>query len=549
LALQVIFDRNHRPFSKIVKEIWEGLHEEVAQKLVLRVASLHRFGSAFFPRLYTLLRTFPYYTHPRVLDVYRDLQDKRILFEGSYDEEPCVYTLHSLVAEHITKVCGKTQAQLDDELVCIVQQMVDKNVRDLEIIRRLLKQINEYNINLSTEDKINELFKVATVSTNDDWVVCQQFSKYLLKRNEYEGAFALAERALEKNPAHATLLHHKGNVLRRWGMSLRMDGMVGEADDKFKEARKYFTLSRVGSDPNEYGYVTHLDMLLHLIGAGKNEAEEVNLIAEGAQLYREGVRVVPEDRFNLLLEDRFRIFDLEGKAIEELCQKIDKAVEGERSSVYAANFLAQEFYRRGKYNRAVEVLKKQRTISGEGVLTWVKEAELHARKGNFTKAAKCIDSAKRREVSAENAEALWSLMYWDLVIAVVLEDFVEARMAAKRLAESNFFSRQRLPRGYIWREIARQVKSKDRSFKKHAKIWSARVQDLRAAGQYGRIELSNAVGDTFYINFNPKYFSRKDIRRGDYVKFVITILPYGLSAENIDSKPFVNTVDDIFVGE
>jgi tetratricopeptide (TPR) repeat protein len=453
LALQVIFDRNHRPFSKIVKEIWEGLHEEVAQKLVLRVASLHRFGSAFFPRLYTLLRTFPYYTHPRVLDVYRDLQDKRILFEGSYDEEPCVYTLHSLVAEHITKVCGKTQAQLDDELVCIVQQMVDKNVRDLEIIRRLLKQINEYNINLSTEDKINELFKVATVSTNDDWVVCQQFSKYLLKRNEYEGAFALAERALEKNPAHATLLHHKGNVLRRWGMSLRMDGMVGEADDKFKEARKYFTLSRVGSDPNEYGYVTHLDMLLHLIGAGKNEAEEVNLIAEGAQLYREGVRVVPEDRFNLLLEDRFRIFDLEGKAIEELCQKIDKAVEGERSSVYAANFLAQEFYRRGKYNRAVEVLKKQRTISGEGVLTWVKEAELHARKGNFTKAAKCIDSAKRREVSAENAEALWSLMYWDLVIAVVLEDFVEARMAAKRLAESNFFSRQRLPRGYIWRDF------------------------------------------------------------------------------------------------
>lgn len=549
LALQVIFDRNHRPFSKIVKEIWESLQEEVAQKLVLRVASLHRFGSAFFPRLYTLLRAFPYYTHLRVLDIYRDLRDKHILFEGSYDEEPCVYTLHSLVAEHITKVCGKSPAQIDEELVCIVQQMVDKNVRDLEIIRRLLKQINEYNINLSSEDKTNELFKVATDLTNDDWVVCQQFSKYLLKRNEYEQAFALAERALEKNPTHTTLLHHKGYVLSRWGLSLKMYGKVDEADTKFQEARKYFILSRVGSDPNEFGYVTHLDMLLYLIGETKNEVEETNLTAEGAQLYREGVRVVPEDQFNLLLEDRFRFFDLEEKAIEELCLKIDNAIAEGRSSVYAATFLAQQLYKEGKYKSAVKVLKKQREVSDEGILAWVKEAELHAREGNFFDAARCIDSAKRREIYAENAEALWSLMYWNLVIAVVLEDYGEARTAAKRLAESNFYLRQRLPRGYIWKEIARQVKPNERSFKKHAKIWSARVQDLRAAGQYGRIELSNAVGDTFYINFNPKYFSRKDIRRGDYVKFVITILPYGLSAENIDSKPFVNTVDDIFVGE
>jgi hypothetical protein len=269
---------------------------------------------------------------------------------------------------------------------------------------------------------------------------------------------------------------------------------------------------------------------LRLIGETKNEVEEANLIAEGAQLYKEGVRVVPEDQFNLLIEDRFRrIFDLEGKVVEGLCLKIGNAIAEGKSSVYAATFLAQQLYKEDKYNSAVKVLKKQREVSEEGILAWVKEAELHAREGNFFKASKCIDSAKRREMDAENAEALWSLIYWDLVIAVVLEDFEGARKAAKRLAESNFYSRQRLPRGYIWRAIARQVKSNERSFKKHAKIWSARVQDLRATGQYGRIELSNAVGDTFYINFNPKYFSRKDIRRGDYVKFVISIHPYGLS--------------------
>jgi tetratricopeptide (TPR) repeat protein len=548
LALQVIFDRNHRPFSKIVKEFWEGLHEEVAQKLVLRVASLHRFGSAFFPRLYTLLRTFPYYTHLQVLDVYHDLRDKRILFESSYDEEPCVYTLHSLVAEHITKVCGKTPAQIDDELILMVQQMGDRHDRDLEIVRRLLKQINEFNINLSSEDKINELFKVAADATNDDWVVCDQFSKYLLRRSEYESAFALADRALEKNPTHPTLQHHKGYVLSRWGMSLKMDGNFSDAEDKFKEARKYFALSRVRAASNiEYGYVSHLDMLLFLINKAKGEVEETNLIAEGTQLYREGGREVPEDQLNIFLDDRFRFFDLDGRAVEDLCLRIGKAIAEGKSSVYATTFLAQQLYKEGKYISAVKVLKKQREVSDEGILAWVKEAELHAREGNLFEAAKCIDSAKRRELYAENAETLWSLLYWDLVIAIALEDFREARSAIKRLSESKFFPRHDFPRGYIWKKSAREVPSQNRSFKQHAKIWGGRVQAARAGGRYASIRISNLAGDIFNIGFNQKYFSRKDVRPGDYVEFVITFLPNGIRADDPETKPFVNTVDDIFV--
>ena len=546
LALQIIFDKEHRPFSEIVKGMWQGLQDEDAQKLVLRVASLHRFGSAFYPRLYSLLYTFPLHTHFEVLDSYNDCLNKGVLFEITYDEEPCVHTLHSLVAEHITKVSGKTTVQLDDELLNIVKQMTEKNDRDLETIRHLLKQINDYNINLSTDDKISELFQVATESTNDDWVVCQQFSKYLLKRDEYELAYTWAERALEKNRDYSSLQHTKGNVLRRWGMALKLEGKNDEADNKFQEARRYFTLSRVGSGPDEYGYVTQLDMIRWLRDRAQDESEKTNLIAEGAQLYREGVRVVPEERLYWLLDSRFNIFDLKGDAIEELCKKIDRAVLEGTSSVYAATFLAEHIYEQGEHDRAVEVLRKQREVSDEGILAWVKEAEFHARGGNLSEAAKCIDSAKRREKYAENAEALWSMMYWDLIIAVVHEDFQDARTAAKRLAGSNLFSRQRLPKGYIWKETAKYVKNSERSFKEHAKIWTGRVQDLRAGGKYGRIELTNAVGDTFYINFNPKYFSRR-YSRGDYIKFVITILPSELSAENIDSKPFVNTVDDIFV--
>ena len=547
LALQIIFDKQHRPFNEIVRGIWQDIKGEDSQKLILRVASLHRFGSAFYPRLYSLLRTFPPHNHSQVLEAYQDCIKKGILFEVNHDEEPCVHTLHALIAEQITKVSGKTSEQVDDELLMLAKQMTNNNLRDLEIIRHLLKQINVYGIALSSEKKIDELFQIATTSTNEDWVVCQQFSNYLLKRGEHEVAFSWADCALGKNPTHTILHHQKGNVLRRWGMKLKLEGKFGDADEKFQEARKYFTLSRIGSDENEYGYVTHLDMLLYLMKEARTEVDRVNLIAEGAQLYKEGLRVVPPDRFNLLLEPRFHEFDLKGDVIEKLCKIIEKAISEGKSSAYATTFLAEKIYKGGDYSKAIGVLKKQREFSENGVLLWVKEAEFHARESKFSEASKCIHSAKMREKFAENAEVLWSLMYWDLIITVVQEDYKEARIAAERLVESNFFSRQWLPRGYIWKEIAKKIPPIGRSFKDHSKIWTGVVQNYRPAGRYGRIGMTNAIGDTFYINFNPKYFSRRDIRTGDHVKFTITILPNGLRAENIESKPFANTVDDIFI--
>jgi predicted acylesterase/phospholipase RssA len=81
-----------------------------------------------------------------------------------------------------------------------------------------------------------------------------------------------------------------------------------------------FAFSRIRREAGEYGYVTHLDMVLYLLEKEKNEFQKANLLAEGVQLYNEGVRAVPRDQFRFLLEERFqRTFDLNGAAAKELC--------------------------------------------------------------------------------------------------------------------------------------------------------------------------------------------------------------------------------------
>jgi tetratricopeptide (TPR) repeat protein len=551
LALQVIFDKNHRPFSEIVKDFWQSLQNESARKLVLRVASLHRFGSAFSPRLYSLLRTFSPHNQAEVLKVYRECLDKSILFERIDQEEPCVYTLHSLVAEHIVKVSESNAIEIDNELIGVIKCMTG-NARDLEIIRQMLKSITDYEINLSSEEKTTNLLLAAADSTNFDWVVCQQIAKYLVQRDVHESALAFVERALESNPDHAPLHHTKGNVLKRWGVQFLKEGEIDQARSKFEEARQCFAISRIRREADEYGYVTHLDMVLYLLDREKNEFQKANLLAEGVQLYNEGIRSVPKDQFKFLLEERFqRTFDLTGETTNELCSTIEEALALGKSSVYAAAFLADQFYNRGEYVHAIQILQKQRQVNDRGILAWIKEAELNAREGDFSEAAKCIDSARRRENAAENAEALWSLMYWNVLVATARENFQEAREASIRLANSGFFSklfsRQFFPRGYIWKEAARIVKPENRSFKEHAKIWSGRIERIRAGDRYGQIALTNIIGETFNIDFNPRYFSRGDLRRGDRVEFVITILPNRLRADDVNSKPFLNTIDDLFV--
>jgi len=444
-------------------------------------------------------------------------------------------------------VSGSTSSETDDELIAVVSCMTN-NLRDLEMVRRLVKRISDYEINLSSEEKTEQLFLVAARATNYDWVICQQFAVYLVHRGKVEQALSWASRALDDNPEHPPLHHTKGNVLRRWGMELLSLGDTAGAEEKFHEARKCFASARTRRNPDEYGYVTHLDMLLGLLKREVDVHQIASLKAEGVQLYSDGLKTVSEDRYNMLLEDRFReTFGLGAATSEDLIQSLDEALTAGRTSVYAGLYLAQHKYEKGDYTRALEVLRRQREITTTGVLTWVKEAELHAREGHYSLAATCLDSAKRREKAAETTEASWKMWFWDLLVSVILEDFKQAATAAARLDNAGILPRRLFPVGYVWKEGARDAKPGERVFRKHAKVWSGRVELVKTGGQYGLIAITNHVGQRFNVRFNPRYFSRKDIRKGDPIEFVLAILPGGLRADDVTATPFTNTTDDLFV--
>jgi hypothetical protein len=369
----------------------------------------------------------------------------------------------------------------------------------------------------------------------------------LLKRNDFELANFWIDKAMNKNPNYASLQHTKANIMRHWGRSLRIEGKLIDSEKKIDEARKYFTFSRLGSEPNEYGYVTHLDMLRNMITDADDEIEKYNLIAEGTQLYKEGIDTVPEDRFNILFDERFKIFDQDDSSIEILCSKLAKAFERGRATNSAVSFLAENIYKSGDYGKAIEILNEQKANFDKGILIYVKEAELHARRGYFYEASKALDSAKRRESKAENAEIRRNLWYWDLIVSIVLRKFREARKAAKNLSEISYYSTRNLPRGYIWKDEARTIPKEKRSFKDHAVIWYGKIQDRRSEGRYGRLELANSFGETFNVSFNPKDFQSQDLRRGDQLPFVISLRQNGINAENPKLRPFVKTKEDIYV--
>lgn len=550
LALQIIYDGQHRPFSEIIKSWWDGIDNEIGKDLVLKVSSLHRYGSIFFPRLISLVNSLPRsVTQTQILETYYKKLYGNILFEDIVEEEPCVRTFHSLVALEFTKVCGKNPEYIDDNLIQLVKQMKYTNERDLEIVRRLLKHINYYEINLSTENKIDDLFKIATKSTNDDWVVSHQYSNYLLRRNEYEQAFYWIDRALKRNPKSSTLIHTKGNILRRWGTHLKLAKNYIYSNKKFDDARKCFALSRIGADPSEYGYVTHLDMLLDLIRTANDDVERANLIAEGSQIYNDGVNKVSEERFNLLLHKRFNIFKPTGGKLDTIINKLENGLNNGKASVYGITYLADYYYYiKMDYKKSIDILNKGKLLYNRGILLFVEEAELHTREGNFNEAIKSIDSAKRRRDSAENDEILWKLTYWDLIISFIYEDFDSARKAAIYLNQNSNFPGRSHPKGYIWKKEAKNKDAKERDFKTDAKIFSGRIKDLRGSdSSYGRIELYDRAGRPIYIQFNKKYFSRGDLRPGQHIKFVLAFLSDGLRAENIDSKPFITTTDDVFI--
>lgn len=546
LALQVIFDREHRPFAQIVRDQWNRLPNAMCRMLVLKVASLHRYGSLFGPRLYSVLRTFPPAERAEVLEAYRLCESEHVLLEQMSENEPCLFLPHSLIAAHIIRVSGVPESDVESLLVDLVEQM-HGTPRDLELLRQLAKAISDYSIQMTGEDSYRDLLGAAADSSGNDWVVSQQYAKFLVQRGEFEEALTWTQRAIDANPDHAPLHHTRGNVLRRWGATLRSEGKSAEAERRFEGARQCFAISRAKKEPDEYGYVTHLDMLLHLLRDQHDVAKTTEILAEGVQLYAEGIRAVPEERFNFLLEHRFRQFVLSASQTSDLCKRIEDAVGLGRASSRAAAFLARQRCIGGSIQDALTVIQHQIAASGESVLLRVTEAELCAKESMFREASRSLDTALRNEKDAEDAEVQLRLQYWRLLVSFALDDFAQTRDASEILASSASFRRSSLPRGHFWRFDARGIAANERVFSQHAILFNGRIEEFRAHGTYGRIQIRSGSGDSYNISFNPKYFHRQDLRRNDAIKVVVSILPSGLRADDPSSSPFVNTVDDLFV--
>jgi len=546
LALQVIFDRQHRPFTKIVSDFWTSLLSESARELVLRIATIHRFGSLFVPRLYAILNTFAAHERYKIIDEYKQCLGMGTLLESVQEGEPCVATLHSLVAEHLLRLSGYDSETVDKELLNVLTHM-SANDRDLELIRRLLKRVTDYEIHLASEGLHDSLFKTAAETTNDDWVVCQQYAKYLLNKYEFEPALFWADRALKKNPDHAPLLHTKGNVLRRWGIAVDTEKGDSEAKPYFDKARDLFAASRIRRDPDEYGYVTHLDMLIYLMDKTTLNGERANLQAEGIELFREGIKSVPQDRYNYLLEERFQTsFDIDGQAIDELCESIRTAIENKQASDRSVAFLARQMVGKLQTAEAIILLREHLKAARTPAFIWIVQAELLAKSGDYIEAHRAADSA-RRMMSDANPEIQWRVLYWSFLISIALGDFKLARDLSGKMAAGNFNVRQGFPRGYFWKASAKDMASEKRSLRADGWMWTGRVEQIRAGRTYGEIRLTDASGEALFIRFNPRYFGRTDFRRGDSIKVVLAILQGRVRADDPEGTAFTQTIDDLFL--
>lgn len=547
-ALQVIYDKNHRPFKQIVDGFWKTLDNDIQRKIVHAVSSLHRFGNLFTPRLYTITKVLKYVPMLELISNYNICLKKRILFERMDQYEPCVATLHPLIAEKYLGSYQEPSLSAENELLDVIKNMTT-NRRDLEVIRKLLRRINDRKYQFLNIKTINALFEIAVNVTEHDWVVSQQYSKFLLGQELFPAALEMINLGIRSNPKHLTLYHTRGNIRKKWGERLHVEGNLADASEQFELAGKDFSISRVRYEPNEYGFVTHLDMLIYRIEHETNEQRRIDYRVEGHELYEEGLEAVPQHRIQYLMNDKYQQnFSPAAEVLDTFCEKIETALQTGNASIYSVVFYAKRIYDKdpSNYTKAVDTLSNY-SKNYKGIFSWVTEAELHIRESKFIEAARCINSAKMLEANAERQEVVRTLYYWDLIVSFILEEYANAIRAQKVLDSMKYFVKESYPRGYFWKKISKNKKKNERTIAEDAKIWTGRLRDMKIGGHFGTISLTNNAGETFYINFDPEYFKRKDLRVGDQIQFAITILPNRLRADDPISKHFINTYDDIYV--
>lgn len=545
LALVVIYDREHRPFSRIVESMWESLSEMMEQDVLLRVCALHRLGNRVGPRLAALVRTYPPHERSDAFGAVYTIVKQGLMVERIEQSEPVLATLHSLFASEFLRVSGSSPEYIGELLLSLVANMTS-HPYDRELLKRLAKRIADYDVLLPSSDYARELLEEAAISTNYDAVICQQLAKFLLASNQYDDALAWIDRALEQNDNYSPVVHTKGNILRRRGQARLRSGEEDEAESDFDEAREFFVRSRMMRGTDEYGYVTHLDMILALLNHSSGSHQEANLLAEGVDLYREGVAALPADKYNYLLSDRFRDrFHPKGEARMDLIKRIIGA-EDEEVSPAARIYVAKELSSLGRVAEGIEFLRIGMETGKRDPLIPVTAAQLSMHTGALEEAQTWLQEARLLLKPGQHSEAAWRIPYLDQAVLFCLDDYRGAAEAGRDLAAAGMRPNDRLPRGYIWKSDALSVSESKRKFIDHARIFRGRVLADRGPHGDGKVRLMNAYGDYYDLRFRAQFFQRRTPTAGTTLDFVVALLPSGLRADDPEGIPFKNLPDAVF---
>jgi len=541
-ALQVIYDREHRPFGKIVKNSFESLENEIQRKLVLYVSSINQFGSIFIPRLYTLLKTMKTEATSEIVENYQKCLNKQILIDRFDQEESCVSTQHPLIAEKFLTLIDPSN--LDNLLISLIQSM-SNTIRDLELIRKLCKKINYYpEKKILSSELIYKIFKTAMNVTDNDWVVCQQYSKFLLKQEKPDKALDIINLAIKNNVRNLSLYHTRGNILKIFASD------KDKAQELFDSASEDFAKCRVGGEPSEYPYVTNLDMLIFKLKHETDEQKRIDYQIEGKEIYEEALKTLPDTKLQYLTTQKYiESFQPNEKILNDFCKKIQASLKDGRPSAFSVAFYATRIYLNdpNNYQQAITILEEYQTRIKKSVLILVTEAELHSKESKFSESARCIDSAKRILASAEKEDIVKKVHYLDLILSFLLGEYKSAMKAQENLQKFIRFTKRSYPQGYIWKKTSKQKDPKNKKLSVDGKIWRGRIEDRKVKDYFGTISLTNDAGEVFYINFNPKYFQRSDFKAGDLIEFIVTFLPNRLRADDPGGNHFINTKDDIYV--
>ncbi|GAB5491433.1 MAG: hypothetical protein Phog2KO_16480 [Phototrophicaceae bacterium] len=546
MALFVIFDGEHRPFSEIVADFWTQLPNEIARQLVLSVSSVHRLGYVYKPRISTLLSTLRgKFTQEEIFDSYRLCIDSNILFEVLDENEPCVGTLHSLVAKHLFQTAKKTYGDADQYLLQVVNNMT-AHPYDLEVLRRLIKSLTDNELDLSTSDDRHKLFVFAARATNGDYVICQQFSKYLTALGYYEEAMKWIELALVNNPDYPPILHQQASILKNWGIQLHRQGKIQDAEEKLYIAEKMFDNDRASRRHDEYAYTTHLDTLTFQIENARSKIVKSNSQAKGIVLFNQAFMNVPQEDWNYLLKPHLRkYFDPEDSVLTKLEEEIYEALEQGESTPASAIFLAERQVSKNNLSNAITILEKQNNIQ-ESMSIFCKQAELLAKAGKYDDAIRAAEFARRASVKDED---LGLVAYWRLLISFIRENYRTTTEAINELTQSSYSSSRGYPLGNIWLTKAINIPTQERNYKEHAKIYTGFVDQIRT-NLTGRIVIRNRFSEKFHIQANFRYWKRHP-SRNEPINFVVSILNNQIRADDPEGDPYIkysNKYLDLYVG-